>query len=89
MAFGPNPDLSAPWTEPRLRPWKREEVPHNSWFRSKSNTTSWVKMDGSDSKFVYFSSGDEMTLEILANTHEHSTDGGTTWHPCGVAESIE
>jgi len=72
-----------------LRPWTADEVPLGAWIRYKGNNQS-IRMlivcnrekglCGYDTDFPYDYLRDEM---------EHSTDGGKTWHPCGVMEEAK
>lgn len=74
---------------PKLRPWKPEKVPLESWFRNiqseglfrlVSVRKTYVLM-GFNAK-----EGSEHTYESLLRNMEHSIDGGKTWKPCGVIE---
>lgn len=79
--------------EPKLRPWKSEEVPLGAHVRYNNKTretapyhraiismvTEW------DVKTPYGQS----SLGDLLLSFEHSTDGGKTWLPCGVLEGGE
>ena len=79
--------------EPRLRPWTPQEVPvgaivHDNaigdWIACElithKDSTGQVELgDGCGGK-RWFSPQD------LFNLYTHSTDGGKTWLPCGVAE---
>ena len=74
---------------PVLRPWTSDEVPLGAVLRYKGNDQS-IRMlivcnqqnglCGYDTDFPYDYLRDEM---------EHSTDGGKTWHPCGVMEEAK
>lgn len=79
--------------EPKLRPWKPEEVPVGSLIRRKHcwparwvivcGTASGLGWFGMDGKFI-FKNFDSLLSEF--ENYEHSTDGGKTWKPCGVEE---
>lgn len=77
--------------EKKLRPWKPEEVPVGAMFRPKSSGRSWVMQIAginwaySDGAKIYFNGG-STTPQRIFEMDEHSTDGGKTWHPCGVEE---
>jgi hypothetical protein len=61
-----------------LRPWTADEVPLGAQVRSKSYHP--------DHRSMIIQSGNSMTREGWLTCYEHSTDGGKTWHPCGVME---
>lgn len=77
----------------KLRPWTMEEVPLNCWLRTYQgdNNYKWqpvtIQPRGVTSlpAELGYSLG-LRTWEFLALQCEHSTDGGKTWHPCGVME---
>jgi len=77
--------------EPKLRPWKPEEVPVGALIRGKGTVgCSLILSNGGVDKIgiTYVSKNgierisEEGALEILI----HSTDNGATWKPCGVEE---
>ena len=59
-----------------LRPWTVDEVPLGAWIRFKN-------MNVTRSMIVSVAALD---MGLAFKTHEHSTDGGVTWKPCGVVE---
>jgi hypothetical protein len=62
-----------------LRPWTADEVPLGAWIRFKNmNVTRSI---------IYSIAALDMGLAF--KTHEHSTDGGVTWKPCGVVEDAK
>lgn len=69
-------DLISPLTEPKLRPWKPEEVPLGAQRRFVGTKLRWLITND----------GDENAIKDWFKNCEHSTDGGKTWHPCGVIE---
>ena len=75
--------------EPKLRPWKPEEVPLDAWL--KRDTETWRRINSTyianEMRYVCLgsSSSGYSTVELF-ETFTHSLDGGKTWHPCGVAE---
>ena len=78
--------------EPKLRPWKSEEVPLGAWVSYKKPTTrtgKWLISGVGDSGEIGVSGWFSYTNEYLLDQYEHSTDGGKTWHPCGVLEGGE
>ena len=75
--------------EPKLRPWKPDEVPLGALHRSmhKRELVSLILMrypngftvsDSASIRVIFFNEATENS--------EHSTDGGKTWKPCGVEE---
>lgn len=74
--------------EPKLRPWKPEEVPVGACLKSKTTgertlilANWWNKIQISAAKSL----NDLSTEEVLGHW-EYSTDNGKTWHPCGIME---
>jgi hypothetical protein len=65
---------------PVLRPWTRDEVPLGAWLRDKS--------DKAGRRLLICAYEEEHRIHWLIN-HEHSTDKGVTWHPCGVMEEAK
>ena len=63
-----------------LRPWTADEVPLGAWMRKKQAVPH---------RWVVIETGDELWRQDWCKNHEHSTDGGKTWHPCGVMEEAE
>lgn len=70
--------------EPKLRPWKPEEVPAVALYMHGSLIRTVSYKDAN--------SGELYLHDILVNPEsllkewKHSTDGGRTWAPCGVME---
>lgn len=62
--------------EPKLRPWESEEVPLGAIIRRK----------GARDRRLITEVWDSQIREHWCEEAEHSTDGGKTWHPCGVME---
>jgi hypothetical protein len=62
---------------PVLRPWTADEVPLGAWMRDVSKQ---------DCRWLIQTSGNADTRKEWLEHNEHSTDGGKTWHPCGVME---
>jgi hypothetical protein len=62
---------------PVLRPWTADEVPLGMQARNREYPkTRWL-IDRTSS---------EENRNDWCEKYEHSTDGGKTWHPCGVME---
>jgi hypothetical protein len=61
----------------KLRPWAADEVPLGAQVRKKSDPTY---------RWVIANTGSHDDRLKLVENHEHSTDNGKTWHPCGVME---
>ncbi len=86
-------DLVAPWEEPKLRPWTRDEFPHWCAIRRKQGDQNDPWKDSiqfattlvPEGCYIARSSA-PYTWQYLLESYEHSTDGGKTWHPCGVME---
>lgn len=83
--FDSQNDLISEWTEPKLRPWKLEEVPLGAWMREKTHgLPSLIVAIRSTS--VIRGHGDTVTLDYALSHYEYSMDEGSTWKPCGVEE---
>jgi hypothetical protein len=65
---------------PVLRPWTADEVPLGAWLRDKS--------DKAGRRLLICAYEEEHRIHWL-NHHEHSTDCGKTWLPCGVMEEAK
>jgi hypothetical protein len=65
---------------PVLRPWTADEVPLGAWLRDKS--------DKAGRRLLICAYEEEHRIHWL-NHHEHSTDKGVTWLPCGVMEEAK
>jgi hypothetical protein len=64
----------------KIRPWTADEVPLGAWGRRKENPKH---------RYIICSTGDDSVSQYLFESCEHSTDGGKTWHPCGVMEEAK
>ncbi len=62
---------------PTLRPWTADEVPVGGQIRSKHSR---------DYRFLIDRTANAEVRKDWLEHNEHSTDGGKTWHPCGVME---
>jgi hypothetical protein len=60
-----------------LRPWTADEIPLGVQVRKKSDPTS---------RWLIGNTGSHDDRLKYVETHEHSTDNGKTWLPCGVME---
>lgn len=84
-----NPSLLwRPKPEPKrtLRPWKPEEVPVGVLIKSKSTYWKGVLIQFDEQDRIAVGEDRLMTRRACLENYEHSTDGGKTWHPCGVWE---
>jgi len=63
-----------------LRPWTADEVPLGAQVRKQSDPTS---------RWLIGNTGSHNDRLKYVETHEHSIDGGKTWHPCGVMEEAK
>jgi hypothetical protein len=72
----------------KLRAWTADEVPLGAWIKSKHD--HWksliLEVDKLGKICVY---GGTIFREAALENHEHSLDGGKTWHPCGVMEETK
>ena len=65
---------------PTFRPWTADEVPLGMQARNREYPkTRWL-IDRTSS---------EENRKDWCEKYEHSTDGGKTWHPCGVMEETK
>lgn len=80
--------------EPKLRPWKMDEVPLDCWVRTAGENCAIFKIlacqpMGIVSANSFADNNSALILrsfEFALKNIEHSTDGGKTWKPCGVEE---
>lgn len=77
--------------EPKLRPWKPDEVPVGALIRIKNS--NWLTIISGRNKHEIstptLSGPNEChSLDYALRHLEHSTDGGKTWLPCGVEEEL-
>jgi hypothetical protein len=61
----------------KLRPWTADEIPLGVQVRQKSDPTR---------RWLIGNTGSHDDRLKYVETHEHSTDCGKTWLPCGVME---
>jgi hypothetical protein len=64
---------------PVLRPWTADEVPLGAIMRTK----------GLEGRCIIIDTETSDDRSYWLNAREHSTDGGKTWHPCGVMEECK
>lgn len=96
FVFNDKPERYRIKPEPKLRPWKPEEVPVGALIRFKKanfphhilgramitgEIAGWI----TDSTLPNYGPN-KYTLETAFNDYEHSVDGGKTWLLCGVSE---
>jgi hypothetical protein len=77
--------------DPKLRPWKAEEVPFLAVIRRKDRTKGSMLFEiitGVSELSIYTVSNGSWSFKSALNCGEHSTDGGKTWLPCGVMEEV-
>lgn len=76
--------------EPKLRPWRPEEVPHGCFICNYDRdglTGPWWMIVGIFEYGVSLGhAADQPGYTSLKENYKHSTDGGRTWLPCGVEE---
>lgn len=73
---------------PKLRAWRAEEVPVGALIRVKGNDVFAVfVIIGKRMDEIFFGADHKIhTTEEVFIAHEHSTDNGQTWHPCGTLD---
>lgn len=82
--------------ELKLRPWTACDVPPGAAIRPKGCSGGWRLIVGAMDAGNYIGvwvggtgrggANDYLPFELVSDIHEHSTDGGKTWLPCGVIE---
>lgn len=75
--------------EPKLRPWKPEEVPVGALYRYKSRRDERSVIIGNTPESFQvpvIRNNESIPFDRAMLVGEHSTDGGKTWHPCGIKE---
>jgi hypothetical protein len=77
--------------EPKLRPWKPEEVPLQTFpFRLKEYPNDILFSIGHNEKGLIFVSRildiQVYDYKTLCELREYSSDHGKTWLPCGILE---
>jgi len=65
---------------PTFRPWTSDEVPVGGQIRNKAI---------SEYRWLIDRTADLTVRNEWLERHEHSIDGGKTWHPCGVMEECK
>ena len=60
-----------------LRPWTADEVPLGMQARNREYPKT---------RWLIDRTSNEENRKDWCEKYEHSTDGGKTWHPCGVME---
>jgi hypothetical protein len=77
--------------ESKYRPWTSNEVPVGARIRGIVNSNKEINgmiVFVHDYTFGYYDHTGlrEKIIDEALDSLEHSTDGGKTWHPCGVLE---
>ena len=67
--------------QPKLRPWRPEEIPVGALVRYKQEPTKIRLIISNMDKDIIGCGG---TCDSLLQYMEHSLDHGATWKPCGV-----
>jgi hypothetical protein len=62
---------------PTIRPWTADEVPLGMQARNREYPKT---------RWLIDRTSNEENRKDWCEKYEHSTDGGKTWHPCGVME---
>ncbi len=73
--------------EPKLRPWRPEEVPVGALLKNKTNRDRTMIVGISVDTIYMFNESRRDYIHKLFTYWEHSLDNGKTWLPCGVFES--
>ena len=73
--------------QPKLRPWKPEEVPVGAIVRFVDGR-SYRSLIISVGEYAFAHGIDNVgvTFDVALSRLEHSLDSGKTWKPCGVEE---
>jgi hypothetical protein len=73
--------------KPTLRPWRLEEVPVGALTKLKDEDNETLMIVGVRALGALLAQDNgAYPLGTLLALRVHSTDGGKTWHPCGVLE---
>lgn len=79
-----------PWQEPKLRPWKAEDVPVGAILRNIGGRDpyKWMIVAVCSDGITTCGGNEVLTRDakLFLEKCEHSIDGGKTWLPCGVLE---
>ena len=86
--FDLKPDQYRIKPEPKLRPWRPEEVPVGALYRGKqwSKDERGLIVHSTGNVFNVGGISEDFTTQYAAKNGECSLDRGATWHPCGVME---
>lgn len=79
--------------EPKLRPWRPEEVPVGAFFKLKlSSPNCWIRIPllVNSEGIWFFHTAETKPLNYvfdeIMREYLYTVDGGKTWLPCGVQE---
>jgi hypothetical protein len=80
--------------EPKLRPWRPEEVPVGALVRTRFGQEFFIiSQNGGWDGAVFISERNKVKggwqSFDTSSMHEYSTDCGTSWHPCGIMEDAK
>lgn len=79
-----------PAPEPKLRPWRPDEVPVGAITKAHGDESSARMIVGYSEQGIFLAQDTgAYPFGDLLRFRKHSTDGGKTWHPCGVMEGGE
>jgi len=73
----------------KIRPWTADEVPIGAILRYKGNNQSIRMLIVCNLQIGLCGYQTNYPYDYLRDEMEHSTDGGKTWHPCGVMEEAK
>lgn len=90
LNYGYSPEMYAIKPEPKLRPWRPEEVPVGALIRDRKNDDCFRTIISAVTinEEIKHANDTEAAWTPTEELEEwlHSTDGGKTWQPCGVQE---
>lgn len=95
LVFEYGPECVRIKQEPKLRPWRADEVPVGALIRFAKNSSingKYLILASDTSGIVYCNTSDISTPSLIKGKYsslvdyEHSLDHGKTWQPCGVVE---
>ncbi len=71
--------------QPKLRPWRPEEVPVGALIKNEHLTSMIVGAHTNED--IYVGHVDHLfNCRTFGSNWQHSTDHGKTWLPCGILE---
>ena len=74
-----------PKPEPKIRPWKQEEVPVGALLKRKGEKETFLIVEAIHNDVRFGQKCRQLYSNLISN-YVHSIDQGKTWQPCGVVE---